>query len=585
MTLSITTGDTSKIKLGSAPLVVSGTGVFATNTVVTYIGGDGKTLVLNTTPTTTLSNAKVAFSNNITSGSLSLRSATTTATLTFVNGTRRALTSLASTKGAGLVNGRQYISAVKPNVIKIGDYVSGHPSIPDGTKVRKLGLSEHNRIGLTNLLTADLPAGTTLYFSSQHSNQLGAAVDMIPVSENKPYGFVAHFNANGGTPKDTSVGITWYDANGNTISTYNTTRSAVSSTVPFVNANFATTWYPTYIILTSPSNAAYASPYFSVVSASQASRYCVDGMMFINPTPISKISRDGGTSVATITTSIPHNFYYDSVATNSGQVLVVVYEDSSFTNASSSAITSTYQDKFGNYTFTYGNSGATINSTSATGYAVSIPMIKETIDSNNYFLTGFQDAKNTNVEVLANRINLISNPSFEYDTLNSHAPYGWTVFDNSVVTVLNTGNYPPAGVHQLEVKKNATTASAFCGITQANSVSVTTGLNYTASTYLFGSGISVKIGIQFTDSTGTNVGTVYYGSAVDVSSANARAYVTALAPTGATRAYVIITSSTDRTTSITYSVDAIMFEQADSMQAYFDGDFDGFNYSATRDSM
>jgi hypothetical protein len=587
--------DTSKIKLGSIPLVVSGSanpGTFSPKTVVTYLNKDGKTFKVNIPPSVEIaSGAKIAFSNSITSNSLSLWAANTTSTRTisFYNGMRKGYTSdttVAST--SSIVNGYQYISAIKPNIAKVGDYVSGHPSIPSGTKVIGFGTNATTRTKLSNKLTADLPINTLLNFSSKQSTELGAAVDMIPVLPSTPYAFGINHNANGGTFKSTSVSLTWYDNTGNVLSTTTATSNAVSITSPFINSNAAITWYPTYTQDISPSTAAYVSPGFSILNAdgSGTSRYCVDSAFLVRPINVIKKSRTS--NVATLTTDVPHNFYYN--AGNAGKVAVVISDDSSF-NATSATLTTVTQDALGTYTFSYANTGSDVTSTTTTGYAASFPMVDAVVEGGlrALYLTNFQDARDTTLEVVANRVNLVSNPSFDNDT---SSPYDWQVYGSNTVTVTtqSSGDLAHTGTKYLKLAKSATSPGYSVGIAQSSLTAVVAGKTYTASAYVKG-GVgspSVKIGIQWATNSGPiGIGPIYGTASGTLGGVDywSRITTTQVAPTGATRAYLVITTDTTYTAASSYGVDGILFEEAGSALTYFNGDFDGFNYVSTRDSM
>lgn len=585
---TITVDDTSKLKLGSVPLVVSGTGVFSAQTVITYIDKDGKTFKVNIAPSTALtSGAKVAISNSITSGSLSLSPAntTTTGTITFYNGIRQGTTATSTTITTGST---QYLSPIKPNIVKVGDYVSGHSSIPSGTKVTAIGTTSTTAVKLSNKVTATVPSGTTLYFSSQPSTELGAAVDMLPVASSTPYAFGAHFNANGGTTKNTIVGLTWYDGTGNILSTVSSTLTAPTATVPLANTDFAKTWYPNYITANSPSTAAYVSPYFSVVSAADTVRYCVDSVFLNRPINITGVSRSSNT--AYLDTDTPHNFYYDPSGVW-GKVSVTIPGNSSF-NTTEATITGVTQLANGTYSFSYANSGPDVNKTTVAGYAASMPMALLTVGGKSTYLTQFQDARDTSLEVVADRINRVANPNFEYDTVGSTSPYGWNDFygGGTVLTVASISSYPVyIGTKSLYVNKPAgTTASATARCT---SVNVTPGKTYTASVYVRYSGVTatnqIKVGIAWGDGINPPSSPVY-GTSVGISASAkqwSRATLTATAPAGKTVAYVEVASNSSSSSQIQYTIDCAMLEEAVEPLHYFDGDYDGFNYISTRDSM
>lgn len=587
--------DTSKLKLGAIPLVVSGSGVFSPQTVITHIEKDGVTFKVNIAPSTQIAvGAIIAISNSITSGSLSIHPAnltgTNTGTVTFYSGSRRGVLSAAATVST---TDKQYLAAVAPNIVKVGDYVSGSQSIPANTKVIAIEADETNRYLLSNKLTGSIPTARILYFSSSPNRGLSAAVDMIPVSPSMPYSFGAHFNANNATTRSTVVSLTWHDIDGIDISTTSVTAVAPTNTVPFANTNFAKTWYPTIVTGTSPTNAAYVTPSFSIVDAYNNARYCVDSMMLTKPLNVIKKSRTS--NVATLTTDVPHNFFYKTGLTPN-TVAVVMPDDATF-NTSSASLTGVVQDVYGNYTFSYANTGSDVTNTTTTGYAASFPMITETINGGIAPLTAFQDARETTLEVAADRVNLVSNPSFEYDT--SPTLYDWSILNVSTTSVVTSGTVAFTGTKYATVTKGVTATAYAVGIIQSSGVTATAGKTYTASCYVkYVSGTAqVKIGIRFYDSSGTLLSTKYGNVSPTLSgtsvwtritsaTTSAGVLVPVVAPANTVTAKVlIISNNTDTAGTLEYGIDGVLFEETNSALKYFDGDFDGYNYLSSRNSM
>jgi hypothetical protein len=557
--------------------------VFSPQTVITYIDKDGITFRVNIAPSTALAvSDQIAISNTITSGSLSLHPAntTTSGTISFYNGIRQGYT---ATSSVVATSGIFFVSSIQPNIAKVGDYVSGHPGIPDGTKVASIGTTASST-RLSNKLTATVPANTLLYFSSKPSTALGAAVDMIPVLPSTPYAFGIHHNANStatNAGKTTSVNLTWYDINGNIISTTTATSSAVSTTSPLANTDAGKTWYPTYAQDISPSNAAYVSPGFSILSASDASRYCIDSAFLVRPINVIKKSRTS--NVATLTTDVPHNFWNHSGVGN-GQVAVTISDDSSF-NTTGATISAVVQDNLGTYTFSYANSGSTVTATTTTGYAASFPMIDATIGGNTIMLTAFQDARDTTLEVLADRVNLVYNPSFDYDTVGTPSTaYDWSTYTSCTINVADTGAY--TGSNYVNVVKGATGSALPAGIIQTNYMKAVSGKVYSASCRILGASQSVKIGIHWYNVSGTEL-SVNYG---DPYSENNSQWIqlkseNKTAPANAVYAKLSVESNQGATGARSFNVDGVMFEQSETVNPYFNGDFDGYNYLSTRNSM
>jgi hypothetical protein len=280
--------------------------------------------------------------------------------------------------------------------------------------------------------------------------------------------------------------------------------------------------------------------------------------------------------------------------TLSGKIAVVVSDDSSF-NTSSATISSVTQDALGNYTFSYvnGTSNPNVTSTTTSGYVASFPMVKLSLSStNNRYLTNFQDARDTTLEVVANRVNSVLNPSFDNDT---STPYDWGVYGSGTVTLItqSSGDLAHTGTKYLKPAKSATSPGYSIGIAQTAPMAVVAGKTYTASTYvkpIVGApgSPSVKIGIQWgTDTAPIGLGPVYGTASGALGGGDywSRITTTQEAPAGATRAYLVIVSDTTYTTELSYGIDGVLFEEANSALTYFNGDFDGFNYLSTRDSM
>jgi len=734
---TITVDDTSKIKLGAIPLVISGTGLFAPKTVVTFIDKNGKDFKVNITPTTQpTSGASIAFSNTITSGSLSVRPANVSSTplsgiktngtvasgattitvsgtittaaigyvvtgtanipqntyitnvsgqvitlvnpttgpipnntsltitpaedVNFYHGIRKGLTATSTAVSTDARYTTQFISAVKPYIYKIGDYVTGHSSIPDGTKVVSLGTSDASGIGISHKLTATLPASTTLYFSSVQSTELGVAVDTIPVDPSTPYTFLIHTNANGKVTKDIGMSLTWYDKDGNvTGAIASAVTPAATAGSPIANTDFAKSWYPAWLTVKSPSNDAYVEPGFTVNNMISNSRYCIDGAMLIRPVNVVALSRVS--NVATLTTDVAHNFYYDTTATTSVSVAVTVPSSSGF-DTDGSAITNVVQNKTDKYTFSYTSTGASTNISAASGdgttttftvpdsslvsvgdtvtfanltgafanvvsgivqgkptgtsftilstasgtvtysgtlpvytiyrsgLASAIPMVKQQIGSNYYYLTGFQDARNTTMEVIANRANIIRNPSFEYDTVTPTSPFGWT--GGSGCTITSTTGTPYIGSRYLSVSKTTTGTALPAKVYSEYTKVSPADLFYTASCYVRNIGgtapSKVKVGITFKLGDGGTYTTIVYGDSVTLTTAWQRVWFTTLVPDNAQSASIEISSESSSTGALQFGVDAVMLEKSANLataDTYFDGDFDGYNFSLTRDSM
>lgn len=584
---TVKVNDTSKLKLGAIPVVIGSGGVFSPQTVITFIDKDGVTFKINIPPSTQIDVGNtIAISNTITSNSLSIHPAnlgatpTATGTVTFYSGSRMGALSTTATVST---TDTQYLPAVGPNIVKVGDYVSGHQSIPTNTKVLSIEASATNTFVLSNKLTGSIPTAHTLFFSSNPNRGLSAAVDMIPVSPSMPYSFGAHFNANNATTRSTVVSLEWYDNNGSVISTNTVTAVAPTNSSPFSNGNYKKTWYPTIVTATSPTNAAYVTPSFSIVSAYNDNRYCVDSMILARPINVIKKSRTS--NVATLTTDVPHNFFYRG-GYGANNVAVVIPDDSTF-GTSSAALTKVVQDEYGKYTFSYANSGADVAETTTTGYASSIPMVVETVNGGTIPLTAFQDARETILEVVANRVNLVRNPSFDYDTVGSSSTaYDWSTYASCTIDVIADNN-AYTGSACVKVKKASTGFSLPVGIIQTNYMKVTAGKAYSASCRISEASWTIQLGIHWYNSLGVEL-SVDYGDAVADTTIKKWVQLESknkVAPANAVYAKLSIDSYATATGARTFKVDGVMFEQSETVNDYFNGDFDGYNYLSTRNSM
>lgn len=379
----VTCDDTSKLYQGAKLVAIEGPGMLSPGAVVTVVNSP-TTFTLNSAPLIALydgnSYTKFAVANNLTSPMLKITPSTVNATATFYSGVRKAVTDGATATSS--------LPIMKPFVEKVGDFVTGHPFIPVNTYITRI--NDSNQSVLSNKLTGSIPIGTTLYFTrstnksyTTYSSGVGkttlnveggstnvstdSAVDSYLVNPNTPYGFVVHFNANGSTPATTTVNLTWYNNNGDVISTSTATTAAPTATSPVANFNYKKTWYPSFVCDVSPATAAFVQPSFSITGVTN--QYA-DAAMLTAPIAVKGASKTSG--VVTITTATPHNFYV-------GQK-VSVYTSVTTTNkyntpvGSPATITVVSQDlKTKVYTFSYSLGSGSASDVTATGYCASLP--------------------------------------------------------------------------------------------------------------------------------------------------------------------------------------------------------------------
>jgi hypothetical protein len=384
-----------------------------------------------------------------------------------------------------------------------------------------------------------------------------------------------YVNAAGGTTKTATSKITWYDINGNV------TGTAVTGTLSAASQSTNTNWYQTQISGLAPFNAAYAEPNITLSALSSTAPYFLDAAFFASPSTVNfKVLSVGSTqSTIALTTTEPHNFYAGNSVSVSG---LGIPFDGTFTVATSS------QDiNVGNYEFRY-----VINSTSypattenVIGYAASVPL-------------KFEEARETRVEVSANRVNLCPNPSFEVNT------DGWTagITGTTATTGVSVSRYtgtaitPISGSSALQVSLTSTApAFANAGYTGTSpAILVISGRPYTFSAYVYlqtGATGAFDIYVDFYDRAGTILahtaldGTDGTDTVVSTTSGWVRVSAAALAPNNAYSAKVYVRRTTNVGATIVYYVDNVLVENSSALNYYFDGSFDGQSYEADRDSM
>lgn len=215
----------------------------------------------------------------------------------------------------------------------------------------------------------------------------------------------------------------------------------------------------------------------------------------------------------------------------------------------------------------------------------------------------FEDARTTQINVLANRRNLILNPSFETGVTS------WSVTGLSGEgSFASSSNQAKFGFNSGKLDINATSATNLYVTntprTPVNPSSATSEKLYTASAYLkrtAGAGITYVIQIAWfeTETGGSPItsttttwtsGSYYNSSDVLITQAEGtpvnlatntgwnRLFVTGKAPANAGFAEIrIIRKDTTGNASTVY-VDGVLFEPLSVLKHYFDGSFDGQNY-------
>lgn len=551
----ITVPSTEGLKSGTAVTLTAGTGAFAVGTVVTSIDSATQFKV-NIIPTTPLSGATVVSSSILTSGMGKITVTGTTSVPTFKLGLKNTVT---ATNHAANTN----TITIKPIIAEVGDYVIASTTIattgatvnyvPYNTVVT--AVSTAGVVTLSKNIASAIATGASVLFSTPPaSDKIGALTSTVLVEPEKPYAFNIKANRAGTTAAIVTASINWLDKTGTAI-------SSTSGTLSTAAQSSGTTWYTAQISGSAPVNAVYAQPSFSA-----ANNYFVDAAQFEGGIPVS--TAQIASNVATLGTDIAHGF------TTSNSVTVYGLGnpfDGTYTISTTPTTTS--------FSYTKTATDQTLN---APGLAASA--------------STFQDARNSTIQVLANRRNLITNPSF------TTATTGWSV-STSAVTVTSTSAQQIFGTTSAKVDDTNATANASVYVTDR--IAVTPSTSYTFSAYAkWGSGAGVTYNVEidwYVAATGTapaittSVGAAYYNSAgtlvatapVPMSSATGwnRLFVSALSPDTANFAVVKVVRKDTTGNASTIYIDSCLFEPVSVLKHYFDGSYDGQNYSSDRDSV
>ena len=566
----VTVPSTEKLFAGSRLKVTTtaGTGVLATGTLITSILSS-TTFRVNTAPTTALSNASLIFSTNLVSGMARVVNASSSGNVSLSLGPERGVTVATAASGTTAIT-------VKPNIAAVNDYVFGtnYSAIAEGTQIT--AISTTGVITLSTPLVGTLASASAITFSPPPAaDKVAANVAWVPIQPSKPYAFGMYVNAAGGTTKTAASKITWYDISGNV------TGTAVTGTLSAAAQSTNTEWYQSQISGVAPFNAAYAEPNITLSALSSTVPYFLDAAFFAGPSTVNfKVLSVGATqSTISLTTTEPHNFYAGNSVSVSG---LGIPFDGTFTVSTSS------QDiNVGNYEFRYliNSTAYAATSENVIGYAASVPI-------------KFEEARETRVEVSANRVNLCPNPSFEVNADGWAAGITGTTATTGVSVARYTGTAitPISGSAALQVSLTSTApAFANAGYTGTSpAILVISGRPYTFSAYVYlqtGATGAFDIYVDFYDRAGTILahtaldGTDGTDTIVSTTSGWVRVSAAAQAPNNAYSAKVYVRRTTNVGATIVYYVDNVLVENISALNYYFDGSFDGQSYEADRDSM
>lgn len=574
----IKVSDTTGLKVGSA--LTSGTSLYA-GTVVTAIVASTSTIIINRATAATISDgAAIKASTNLIAGMAKLTTATTSVgTAAITLGVKKS--TLLATAASGtktLVVSTNATPAVNEYIVCDG--------VPANTYVvSKTTVSTNSTLTLSKKTTASIANGTTIWSSRATSDKIGAQHAWLRVNEQEPYAFSAYLNRN--SVAATSVvtpSITWYDRKGSVLST------TTGSTGTYAANELG--WYPVKILDIAPTNAFFAEPKLSATGISSSQPIYIDAVQFesgVNIVTKQVVAYNGSTHTAEVkvTTASAHNFTGNDITSRGGSGTSYVAVKGLGAPYDSTTSTASYailnNSNLTDSTFSY-----VITSTAISGTDASPVAAYNAKAASN---TPFEDVRVTEVQVLADRINLVTNPSFETAMSQGITPVNTHFWTNTNSTAVATTSQSVSGGYSLKVTASSAADVVVTG--HAGSVTASTGAIVSTSTtsmtlpdtngdYTLSMWVkpttnarNVVLAINFT------TGTV----STTISSANVpantwtRVSVTGTVPVGSTDANVSITFKNAATSDIFY-IDDVLFEYGSDLLFYFDGDFDGQNYAS-----
>jgi hypothetical protein len=215
----------------------------------------------------------------------------------------------------------------------------------------------------------------------------------------------------------------------------------------------------------------------------------------------------------------------------------------------------------------------------------SSPVLGYVASANNVF----EDARALKTTIAANRVNLISNPSFEWNSS------GWTATGGAAIASATTKLYGSKSLRFDLIDSSTNAGVTYSGATIGTTpvISIISGEQYTFSGYInITSGVTAPAVDNFYaiatwyDSSSSPLSTIT-GTAVPFSTGSdwKNVSVTGTAPSGAVRASLKFERTATSAATTTGYLDGVLVELSDKVNYYFDGDFDGQNYLTTRDSM
>jgi phage tail-like protein len=569
----------SDLKPGVAVSVTAGTGVFRPGTVITSILSTN-TFRVNFPPSTALATATIRVSTNLINGMGKVSWGSTATTASFVIGPK--ISSLSTTvSGTNVINIAPGVASVNDNVI--------HPLIPYGTFVTNV---VNNALGTqTVTLSTNVTVtatGSTATFSQTAGEKIGSLSAWLPVQEGKPYSFSLFYNSGaavaGTTTSTVSTEITFRDRQGSAVGSV-ATGAAYSSTVSTSNANVGV-WRDVVAQGVAPATAIYAEPKLTIATVSSSASWFIDGVQFNGPIEVVEKAIPTSTT-AKVTTSVEHKLYATRYGASGANYIYLTGLGAPYDGQQAIASIDTPTS----VTFAI-SATSTAAATTASGLLVSN--------------TPYEEARKTVIDVLPNRINLVTNPSFEASTnfwgtsANASSSAGVNCAIVSTATVSIYGN------SSLRMTSNSTSPMSVYG----HAGQIVSGV---ITNYLYPFKVESSTNLEdsfYTLSFYTKAGTVarlcyaeiywYQDEAATIpsaitvkeigtqvlnsTSAWTRHSVTGRVPNDAVYAKLLIYVVSSASSEIHY-LDSVLLEKGFSLLPYFDGNFDGQNYTSDRDSM
>ena len=540
---TVTVADTTGLKVGAVLYVYSGTGVFAPGTVVTSILSS-TTFRVNQPPTTGLSNASVRASYNMITGMGKVLS--TTGSASFYLGPKKIKTT------AIVASGTTQVTVLSGNIPAVNDYIVD-TVFPYETYVKSIST---NTLTLSATSRSSLASGTEIWFAKNASDKTDAASAWIAATSNQPYTFSIFANAGGLTTTSTATAsIAWYDKTGTLLSVSTGTSQTIASTSSKV-------WTPVKVYAVAPPNTAFLEPRISITGLTSGVGFYVDAAQLdTNQVVVSKqVTSSGTTPTLKLTTYTDHN-YTKLDAIGATNYITVTGVGAPF-DGGPYLITDVPDSSSITYSVTTSGSTAT---------TASLPAINGMVSSNS----PFEDVRVTYIDMAADRINLIRNPSFEVDTTY------WGTFNSTKAT--SSGGV--SGSQSVQVTAtSAAVMGLYAGInsTASTKLSITSGDPYIFSVYVkdVNTSAQVRTSIEWYDASNSLLSTKN-GTAYTINTSTwTRVYVTDTAPAGAVYATPTIYTTASVSNGTQFLLDDALFEYGSTLNPYFDGSFDGMNYSS-----